>query len=117
MAARWITISSDARQALAAAERSDGPNIFKMLDLSTAHLPQHLRESLNASPGVIAHERAYGWLMWVPEDPDERAVEQQEGGEHVDEAVLTIWRYACRLDCAYVLFDSDASIDPNLPTY
>jgi hypothetical protein len=45
-----------------------------LLDLSTAHLPEHLGTSgLGTAPGVVAHRTDCGWLLWVPDAPDESA--------------------------------------------
>jgi hypothetical protein len=96
----------------------EGPNVFRMLDASTAHLPQELREELNQQPGVIADERGYGWLLWVPENIDEHIAELVDHDEEygVPAAVLALWKKAAEYDCQYVLLDSDARL-LDLPTY
>jgi hypothetical protein len=88
------------------------PDIRTFLDLSTAHLPEHICDRLGAVPGVIAHETVYGWLMWVPDnpaDPDERA--------EVPDVVATIQCFARAAGCDYVLFDRDADRMDALPTW
>jgi len=90
---------------------SNQPNILKMLDLSTKHLPEELGQDLGGVEGVIAHEFTYGWLLWVPTvDPGAReAVEREE--------ILRIFDYAERHDCTYVLFDRGAGTVDDLPTW
>jgi hypothetical protein len=117
----------------------EGPNVFRMLDASTAHLPQELREELNEQPGVVADERGYGWLLWVPTNIDEHIAEYEYGEpmtppddpnyaevhyaeaqerdlNAVPAAVVALWRKAAEFDCQYVLLDSDARL-LDLPTY
>jgi len=90
------------------------PTIYSVLDLSTAHLPEELRDDLNAEPGVIAHKLTYGWLMWVPTDPVEHAAETIDP---MPAQVLAVQRYAHSLGCQYVLFDRDADVSAELPTW
>lgn len=91
------------------------PVIRQFLDLATAHLPEQLgRAGLDTVPGVIAHPTCYGWWMWVPNDPDDSALSSEEP---IPEVVLAIQRYARALDCDYVLFDSDADRDDQLPAW
>lgn len=92
-----------------------GATIRRMLDLSTAHLPEHLgsKPGLAAHRAIIADARACGWLLWVPDDPDVDAAEA--GG--VPEEVLVVQRYARRLGCDYVLFDADGPVNPELPAW
>jgi hypothetical protein len=91
------------------------PVIRLLLDLSTAHLPEHLGTSdLDTAPGVIAHRTAHGWLLWVPDDPDESAAAMSDTAPEV---VLAIQRYARTHGCDYVLFDPDASRVDDLPTW
>ena len=90
------------------------PPVRRLLDLSTAHLPQHLgSDGLSAADGVTAYQLAYGWLMWVPEDPDRHAADYPE----LPPEVLTVQRYARRHGCDYVLFDRDADTVADLPTF
>lgn len=81
-------------------------NVLRVLDLPTNCLPEHLGGDgqLNGIDGVTAHAMPYGWLLWVPDDPDEHASEY--GG--IPEEVLQVQRYARALDCSYVLLDRDA---------
>jgi hypothetical protein len=116
------------------------PKFFKMLDLSTAHLTESLARELNSFPGVIANDREYGWLLWVPENIDEHVAEyesdepmtppddpnyadvhqaeaQERDLNEIPSEIVTIWRYAEKHDCQYVLLDRDAEKNPDLPTY
>jgi hypothetical protein len=86
--------------------------IRKMLDLSTGHLPPDLAESLSHAPGVIAYQLEFGWLMWIPDDPDHHA---RGCGDGPPEQVLLVQRYARSHDCDYVLFDADAEQVADLP--
>jgi len=95
--------------------------ILKMLDLSTAHLPENVCQNLNDYPGVTADERSmYGWLGWVPEDIDAHLAEYndvREPEELPPSELVTIWRYAQAHGCKYVLLDRDANLNPDLPTW
>lgn len=91
------------------------PVIRKFLDLSTAHLPQHIMNGpLNSFENVVAYDTQYGALLWVPDDP-------QESNDGMDESVpaevLAVQLYARSLGCDYVLFDRDADTDDALPTW
>ncbi len=90
--------------------------VRRLLNLSTAHLPEHLgsRGGLDTIPGLVAHATEVGFLLWVPDEPDESA---QAFIDPVPDVVLAIQRYARRLDCDYVLFDADASQVEDLPTW
>ncbi len=90
------------------------PTIRTFLDLSTAHLPEDVCDTLSAQPGVVAYAITYGWLMWVPDDPDDSSA---SGDEPVPELVLNIQRFARSLCCDYVLFDADADQVADLPTW
>ena len=99
-----------------------GPNVGKFLDLSTGHLPQRWGvradeggDGLSNAPGVSANILPYGWLMWVPDDPDQYA-EDEEGGVPPQE-ILVIQRYARKHGCDYVLFDRDADQVDDLPSW
>jgi len=88
--------------------------VRRLLDLSTAHLPEHLgSHGLSTHDGVIAYELPHGWLMWVPPDPPTHAADYPD----VPPEVLAIQRYARRLGCDFVLFDADAEQVDDLPTW
>jgi hypothetical protein len=99
---------------ITAGDRPADAAIRTVLDLSTAHLPEPLgSHGLADEDGVIAYPLPYGWLMWVPPDPDEHAADHPD----LPPDVLTIQRYARRLGCDYVLFDRDAERVDDLPTW
>jgi hypothetical protein len=90
------------------------PNIYLLLDLSTTHLPEHLRDDLDSVDGLTARALPFGWLLWVPEDPDAHAADYADA---FPAEVLLIQRYARGLRCDYVLLDRDADTDDQLPTW
>lgn len=93
----------------------DDHAIRLFLDLSTAHLPERYSEGLlGAEPGVTAYPFTHGWLMWVPDDPDDSSAAMDEP---VPDEILAIQRYARQRDCDYVMFDRDADRVAGLPTW
>lgn len=101
------------------AEVTAPPGTFRMLDASTLHLPEKVRESLNQYPGVIANDREYGWLLWVPENIDEHVAEYTDSdpGFGIPAAVIALWRCAQEHDCQYVMLDTDALAVGGLPIF
>jgi hypothetical protein len=100
---------------ITAGDRPADAVIRTFLDLSTAHLPEHLgSHGLSGEDGVTAYQLPYGWLMWVPPDPDAHAADYPD----LPAEVLAIKRYAHRLGGDYVLFHADADADQvgDLPT-
>jgi hypothetical protein len=62
---------------------------------------------------TIASWGTYGWFMWVPEDPGE-----QLNAEHSMPADLYhIFVYAKQAGADYLLIDTDAERNPDLPVY
>lgn len=93
-------------------------DVYRLLDLSTAHLPEDIRHCLNTCDGVIADEREYGWLMYVPSEIDENIFDYWSDDEaDAAAAVLAIWRLAEKRHCKYVLLDQDGPVHAELPTY
>jgi hypothetical protein len=95
------------------------PRILYVVELSTAHLPYEVCENLSSYDGVtayplIADRVGHGWLLWVPDAPEQHAVGYagQIPGE-----VLAIQRYARLVGCGYVLLDRDAAIIADLPSW
>jgi len=97
------------------------PPVRRFLDLSTAHLPQALRDAV---PGDLrtawgsAHVAVldyYGFWLWVPDDPVEAS--DLGGDEPVPPEVLAIQLRARALECDYVLFDADGARDDDLPLF
>jgi hypothetical protein len=91
------------------------PHVRRVLDISTAHLPHYLGvDGLAAVAGVTAHEMDQGWLLWVPEDPDESAQSEQTPPPEV---ALNLQRYARNLRCDYIIFDRDGFLTAGLPSW
>lgn len=63
---------------------------------------------------VVAYVTEAGFLLWVPDDPDESA---QAMLDPVPDVVLAIQRYARIRNCDYVLFDADADRVDELPVW
>jgi hypothetical protein len=97
-------------------DRRARPVIRRLLNLSTAHLPKALGTpgGLDTVAGVVAHPTEAGFLLWVPDDPDES---DQAMVDPVPDVVLAIQRYARAWDCDYVLFDADADRVDDLPVW
>lgn len=93
-----------------------GPRIRRVLELSTTHLPAEMmgddRRAWGGTAGVYPYE--YGFLLWVPDSPEESA---KAAVDEVPEPVLRIQAYARANDADFVLFDSDAEPDENLPVF
>jgi len=114
---RWRALATRLRHQLTATCLTGGPasSVRLLLNLSNAHLPEQLGKSgLDTAPGVLAHPTDSGWLMWVPNNPDQSAAATVD---RVPETVLAIQRYARSLGCDYLLFDADADRVDNLPTW
>lgn len=100
-------------------------NIRLLLDLSTSHLPENIAardddpERLNSYDGVTAYPMRHGWLLWVPDDPTDHASNYGDpaDGDGVPAEVLAIQVHARSLGCDWVTLDSDAEVDPALPTW
>jgi hypothetical protein len=100
------------------------PNIRRVMDLSTEHLPRAMRDELltytreadapswGGASGVYPTE--YGALVWVPDNPEESSA---NGEEPVPPILLAIQKYARQHECDYVLFDADASVDDALEIF
>lgn len=102
-------------QTTARQDRAGHPTILRVLDLSTRHLPEHLAQTgLNAFDGVIADELAYGWLLWVPENPDQHAADYDDP---IPPEVLAIQRYARSYRCDWVQLDRVATAVAALPSF
>jgi hypothetical protein len=86
--------------------------VRRMLDLSTAHLPEVYGKALDREESIIAYETDHGWLMWVPCDP-----EDSSAADEVPAEILTVQLYARALDCDWVLFDCDGTVDDGLPRW
>lgn len=89
--------------------------VRKFLDLSTEHLPPSMRANPYVSSCLTIYEWGdYGWMIWVPDDPD-KWLADYPGEEHPPEELLAVQRFARQLDCDYILFDADGPREPALP--
>lgn len=92
--------------------------IRRVLDLSTAHLPQPLLlfGSRDGTPGVwgnaIVYVLDYGFLLWVPDDPTD-----ESNSYDVPREIVEVQLYAREAHCDYVLFDADGPKNPDLETF
>lgn len=91
--------------------------IRPVLDVSTGHLPARYAENgPGAEEGVIAYALGeYGWLMWVPDDPDTHSADYDLAAQAPE--ILVVQRYARAAGCDYVMFDRDSEANPDLPTW
>ena len=85
------------------------PDVRKFLDLSTGHLPQSARDSLEGGvlEGVVSYTTAHGWFVYASAEP----------GYDTPEILLALFKYAQHHGCDYILFDSDAHYDTCLPVF
>lgn len=88
-------------------------SIYKMLDLSTAHLNPESVEALERhvepdSPITVIGESEYGWIVYVSE-PD--LVKEMPA------VLAAILEDARRHGCDYVRFDRDGPVEDDLPTF
>jgi len=113
----WEGVRIDIDKVLAnppAMQRTD--RLFRLLDLSTAHLPQEQMQRIIEADTVVI-EREYGALVWVAHsDPAEQDAALIESGFP---DLVTVLRYAREIgeDVYWVQFDRDAEPNPNLPTW
>lgn len=97
--------------------------IERVVVLSTAHIPYRLLDDLHTAPHAVADRLEYGWLFWVPDDPDDSALwtaPEDDEPEAVHEAarvVLGIQRWARQLGCGWVRFDVDGETTDALPVF
>jgi len=86
-------------------------HVRRFLDLSTAHLDDESRGFLEGGgEGVTSYPLTYGWLVYVSE-PGSLACYEVPG------VLLEILSRARALGCEYVLLDSDAEMDAELPVF
>jgi hypothetical protein len=86
-----------------------------ILDLSTHHLPEELGSTgLDTAPGVIGYATDHGWLMWVPNDPDDSAAAMDED---LPPEVLKVQQYSRERGCDWVLFDAGGHETEDLPRW
>lgn len=85
----------------------NSPPIEKMLVMSTAHLPCPITPE-NAPDPIWYEKGDYGWLVYARlfRTPYDTTPE-----------LIDIMTYADKLGCEWVMFDCDATILPNFPTF
>lgn len=81
--------------------------IYKVLDISTAHISKETGRLLDECEldGGYYNIDTYGWLIAC------------EDWDTLPDDLLECIRYAQRHDCAYIRLDVDAEIISGLPTY
>lgn len=97
--------------------------IRRVLDVSTSHLPPY-GTNLNGIEGLIVYELAeYGWLVWVPDDPEQHAADYLGDDEAdyspaepeiITRELIDLQKYARERGCDYILFDRDGPTNANL---
>ncbi|MEV0453718.1 hypothetical protein [Catellatospora methionotrophica] len=88
--------------------------VHTMLELSTHHLPEHVRDNLAAYTGMQTFDLPRGWLTWVPIDPDHPTA---VGELPTPPQLLAIHHYARKLGANFVLFNAEADLNDHLPTW
>jgi hypothetical protein len=86
--------------------------IRTFLDLSTTHLREETCARLGSFEGMLAYKTEHGWWMYAPSSVDGLTERYDWPPE-----LLPIIRLARSNDCAYVLFDADASAIDLLPVF
>jgi hypothetical protein len=84
-------------------------NVRKFLDISTEHLPYH--GQISWPEDAVVQQMENGWWVWVPKPAQIAQMCLTDGW------LSKILGHASIKGCDYVLFDADAEIDPELPTY
>lgn len=86
--------------------------IHKLMILSTAHVPKHVAERLDKmDENHMVSGGSYcdvGWFMFA-HDEDPNGV--------IDPELMVVLDFVRSKGCAYVLFDRDADVIPDLPTW
>lgn len=97
-----------------AATPPEEPNIARMLDVSTAHLPLNERADLVTGnlPGQTVPTVYGGIINAVTWEAAAGAVP-----DHASEALQAIMRHALARNCQYVMFDADAPGLDGFPTF
>jgi len=93
------------------------PRLFRVLDLSTAHLPQEQMDRIGQADTIVVDRPDIGALVWVQhDDPEEQDARLIEDGFA---ELVTVLRYARTLgeDVYWVQFDRDADRNDALPTW
>jgi hypothetical protein len=91
------------------------PFVFKVLDLSTAHMtPQdnkRLEAEVHEGQAPVYELKAHGWLVYVGE------IEDNWPAVTMSEAFRNVLKEAKELGCDYVRFDRDGRTYEELPVF
>lgn len=80
--------------------------VFRVIEISTRHLPPDLRTTLSTVAGMSVDSTHYGWVIWVP-DPQHDEVQRPE--------IRELHEHARRYKCRYIILDAEIDdIDPEL---
>lgn len=96
----------------------DAPSIRKVLDLSSAHLPEELGSTgswvnIASIAGLVVYPLSeYGWMLWVPSNDEEIA--EHISNYDIPAEVESLWRYARGHGCDYIIFDADGPVNEEL---
>lgn len=81
--------------------------------ISTSHLTPAELDDLDID-GIVAERIAFGWRMWVPDDPDDSAAGQEDPPP---ERILVIQRAARARGADWVIFDADGPTMPDFESF
>ena len=98
------------------------PHIYKMVEVSTAHICESTSQRLNASANTLKPlgegikplpmtvlDTGYGWIVWIPNTYKEY--------EDLPADLYHIFEYAKAHDCEFAMIDVDAEVSIDLPVY
>jgi hypothetical protein len=108
----WLDLADAAEQAKAALAEppdDDPPVIFRMLDLSTAHVSDETRQRLDDGELIPAGyaKGEYGWFVPVIDNDD----------DHTPPELRAIMEFARKQNCQWLMFDRDADQIDGLATF
>lgn len=82
--------------------------VYKVLDISTAHITSAAADWLNSNPPITLYPKAeYGWFIYAQSD------------EYIDvpESIMDCIKHAQSLGCDWLVLDRDGETIDNLKTY
>ena len=97
--------------------------IYKMMELSTAHVTKETAEKMsndavnmyaNTSGVALYGKSGYGYFVSVPED---LKYNDDTIFSEIPSDLLECLKYAFSHDCEWIMFDCDAAKISELPTY
>jgi len=101
-------------------DTSKAPEISKVMTLSTAHIPekvaQNPKEHTTCTPAV----RYEGFLVATYPAGSPFSMYRSnlhQNDLHTHPHLLECMKFARKYGCAYILFDRDGPVQPELPTY